>query len=73
MAKDIEDEKVMNDFTKEQLLIILLDLENKNPNPTSKVQVILNKIKSMIDNYENPSIKIKVFTEGCGGGKNDQS
>ena len=41
----------MNDFTKEELLIILLDIGSKNPNPTSKVQIIINKIKFMIDNY----------------------
>jgi hypothetical protein len=41
----------MNDFTKEELLIILLDIESLNSNPNPKVQVTINKIKSMIDNY----------------------
>lgn len=41
----------MNDFTKEELLIILLDIESFNPNPTAKMQVIINKVKSMIDHY----------------------
>lgn len=41
----------MNDFTKEELLIMLLDIELHNEKPTSKMQILINKLKSMIDNY----------------------
>lgn len=41
----------MSDFTKEELLIILLDIESFNPSPTPKMQVLINKVKSMIDHY----------------------
>lgn len=41
----------MNDFTEEELLIILLDLKRRNFRENSKTGQLINKIQSMIDNY----------------------
>ena len=42
----------MNDFTKEELLILLIDIENNSRiKPSQKIVVLTNKLKLMIDHF----------------------